>query len=445
MRCRQAVETSRGRVSRLGFWVLLVLLGLAGLASGRGATPEPAAPVYWVDIEGVISPGSLGLLEYAIGAAERDNAAALVVRIDTPGGLLSSTRDMVTAISESEVPVIGYVGPSGAGATSAGAFILLATHLAVMNEGTTVGASSPVAGDGSDIEGTLAKKVMNDTRALMRGIAKRRGRNREVAERFVSEAQSLTATEARESAVIDWVVSEGSELLAVATGREIQFHGETRVLDLDGREVIQLKPRLIDRLMSVIAHPEIAHMLISLGMLAIYVEIYSPGLTFPGVMGTIAVILGLVGVQALPVNLGFLLLMFLGLILMFAELFVSGLGALGIGGAIAFVLGSLNLFDMPPTEGYRNTVLSISIGVSAALLLASFLIGRSLASARAKHSSPVGRTGEAMVSFKRDGYVLVNDQRWPAETREPLHYGDAIVVTGETDDGRLVVEAAPPP
>ncbi|WP_051234554.1 NfeD family protein [Marinimicrobium agarilyticum] len=429
---------SRWRPVRLTACLLLLLAGLTGLVQGQGASGQ--APVYQVAIDGAINPSALGLLQHAIDTAELNGAAALVMRIDTPGGLLSTTRDMVSAIGESEVPVIGYVGPSGAGATSAGAFILLSTHVAVMNEGTTVGASSPVAGDGSDIEGTMAKKVMNDSRAFMRSIAESRGRNADLAERFVSDAESVTAAEALEANVIDRVVPEASELLATLDGIEIQFHGKPLTLSLAERPLVEIEPRLIDRLLAVIASPQIAHLLISLGMLAIYIEFLSPGLTFPGVLGTIAVILGLIGAQALPVNVGFLILLFLGLVLMFAELFVAGLGVLGIGGAIAFVLGSLNLFDMPSTDEYRNTVLAVSVGVSAAIMLATFLIGRGLAAARPREKSLVGKRGEAMVNFDKNGYVLVDDKRWPAEARTPLHHGDAIVVVAQTDDGRLVVE-----
>ncbi len=440
MLLRQSNNRRCLRPFRLAVFLLLVLMGVTGWVLGQGATRQ--APVYQVSIQGVIGPGTFGVLQHAINMAELNSAAALVVRIDTPGGLLSSTRDMVRVIGESQVPVIGYVGPSGAGATSAGAFILLSTHVAVMNNGTTVGASSPVAGDGNDIKGTMAKKVMNDSRALMRTIAQSRGRNVELAERFVSEAQSVTATEALQAQVIDRVVAEPSLLLSSLDGSEIQFHGEPHTLKLAGRAVVEVTPRMIDRLLALIAHPQIAHMLISLGMLAIFIEILSPGLTFPGVLGSISVILGLVGTQALPVNMGFLCLLFLGLALMFSELFVAGLGVLGIGGAIAFVLGGLNLFDLPLTAEYRNTVLAVGVGVSAAILLATYLIGRGLSGKPIRRKSLVGKQGEAMVNFTQDGYVLVNDKRWPAKTNQPLHHGDAIVVVAETDDGCLVVEPA---
>lgn len=366
-----------------------------------------------------------------------------MVRLDTPGGLLSSTRDMVSAITEAPLPVIVYVGPAGASATSAGAFILLAADIAVMNTGTNVGASSPVAGDGTDIQGTMAKKVMNDSRAFMRSIADRRGRNADAAERFVSEAESLTALEALENNLIDLVVSEYANLLPALDGHEFTFAGEPVRLNINESTMFEVKPRLIDRLLSIIAQPQIAHLLISLGMLAIYIEILSPGLALPGIFGAVAMVLGLIGVQTLPVNLGFLLLLFLGAGLMISEYFVAGFGLLGIGGAIAFTLGSLNLFEIPPTDDYRSGVLSVSIAVCGAILVTSLLISRSVFSSATRTKNLVGQRGEAMVNFERSGYVLIDEQRWPAYTNMPLHHGDTVVVVGQHKDGQLQVEKVP--
>lgn len=421
---------------------LMLLAGIWGAVHGE--KPEHgAAPVYLVEIESMINPGALGLLEHAIRTAEAHEAALLIVRINTPGGLLSTTRDMVGRIGEARVPVVGYVGPAGAGAGSAGAFILLSTHVAVMHAGTNVGAASPVADDGRDIEGTLGKKIMNDSRAFMRGIAASRGRNAEVAESFVAEALSLTAEEARERNVIDFVVGDFSALLPALDGREIDFHGTKRVLRFDAADVRKVEPRLVDRLLSHIAQPQIAHLLISLGTLAIYVEIVSPGLAFPGVLGIIAVILGLVAAQALPVNMGFLILLFLGAALMLAEYFVAGFGVLGIGGAVAFILGSLNLFDPAASREYGGAILSISIAVCAAIVTTSILLTRVITADPAKvRARMTGKTGEAMVSFDAEGHVLVDQQRWPAATLEPLRHGDRIVVISQDKTGRLTVKKA---
>ncbi len=418
--------------------LLSLLVGIGGLAHGKKPNGS-AAPAYLVNIDAVINPGTSALLEHAIETAEANSAAALILRINTPGGLLSSTRDMVRAISESKVPVIGYVGPAGASATSAGAFILLSTHLAVMNSGTNVGAASPVTGDGGEIQGTMAKKIMSDTRAFMRGIAKHRNRNADVAESFVSEAESLSADEALEANVVDLVVPGFSDLMMAADGREIQFQGQLLTLAFSDNEIRQITPRFIDHILNLVAHPQIAHMLISVGLLAIFIEMLAPGLTLPGILGTIGLVLGLVGMQTLPVNLGFLLLLVFGIALMIAEYFVAGFGVLGIGGAIAFVLGSLNLFDGPIPADQSNTILSVSIAVSAAMLLATLLItGSFIFGSRNKNLK--GKIGEAMVDFDSSGYVLIDHQRFPADTLEPLRHGDRIEVVKIDRNERLLVK-----
>jgi membrane-bound serine protease (ClpP class) len=424
------------RTVRLAIWSALILLGGMTLAQS-GA--ERAPVIYMVEIDGTINPGALGKLEHAVGVAEANHAAALVVRIDTPGGLLSSTRDMVSAIAEADVPVIAYVGPAGASATSAGAFILLSAHVAAMNVGTNVGASTPVSGGGEDIPGAMGNKVLNDTRAFMRSIAQARGRDAVAAESFVTDAVSLTAEEALAAGVIDLVVDGRGGLLTALDGSEMEFRGETLRLDLAGAEVAPVGTRLIDRLLTLLAHPQIAHMLISLGSLAIYIEILSPGLALPGILGTISVILGLICLQTLPVNTGFQILLLIGIALMIAEYFVAGFGALGIGGAAAFVLGSFYLFDDPVPRDYRVVVLPLSIAVGAVMVVTSALIGSTLLDGW-KNRRLRGQIGEAMVSFDSDGYVLVDGRRWPAATREPLRHGDRIVVVAAGPDGRLTVK-----
>ncbi|MCW8195703.1 nodulation protein NfeD [Proteobacteria bacterium 005FR1] len=433
--------TSRLKTVRMLLASLCLLAGAIGSMQGLGQNGAGQTPLLLVDIDGVINPGSAGKLSHAISVAEAEAAPALVMRINTPGGLLATTREMVSAIAESPVPVIGYVGPAGASATSAGAFILMSTHLATMNSGTNVGAASPVAGGGGDIEGTLGKKVMSDSRAFMRSIAGSRGRNVELADALVAEAVSVTAAEAAQAGLVELVVPSLSSLPELAHGSEIQFRGQTITLDLQGRELVSVEPRLVDRLLQIIAHPQIAHLLISLGFLAIFVEILSPGLAFPGVFGSIAVVLGLVGVQTLPVNLGFLILLVMGLVLMFAEFFVAGIGVLGIGGAVAFVLGSINLFDTPIADRDRNAILWVSIGVSAAFVVTSLLITRSILSPARKKRSMEGKVGEAMVSFDEDGYVLVDGERWAAMTTEALEHGEKVVVIGTRDDRLLVTKA----
>lgn len=419
---------------------LLVFLGLLFFTYEYTAhgEEEESAQVYLAELKATINPGALSLLEYVIETAQRNEAEAVVIRLNTPGGLLSTTRSIVTAISESQVPVIVYVGPVGASATSAGSFILLASHFAVMNEGTNVGAASPIAGSGQDIGGTLGKKVMNDTRAFMRSIAEERGRNVFEAEKFVSEAYSLTAQEALKNDVIDLVVSTRDELLDRIHGKEFVIHNQTQTFDTEGKTLVDIKPRLIDHLLVYTAHPQVAYLLTSLGSLGIYIEILTPGLIFPGVFGIISLVLGLIALQTLPLNVGFTVLMILGIVLMISELFVSGFGALGIGGFIAFVLGSLNLFDDPSSAEYRNMILTISLGIGGAMVVLALFVAR-------VWGSPVrrgfkDRVGEAMVSFDHEGHVLIGGGRWKAETIEPLRSGDRIVVIEKITQDKVKVK-----
>lgn len=428
----------RARALRLAFWSLLLVCGGAGLVLAQSTGVEKPA-IYTVDIDGIINPGALGKLQHAIDVAEANRAAALIVRIDTPGGLLSSTRDMVSAIAQARIPVVGYVGPSGASATSAGAFILLSTHVASMNMGTNVGASTPVTGGGEDIPGDMRNKVLNDTRAFMRSVAQSRGRDAATAESFVTEAASLSAQEALDANVIDLVVESFADLIANLDGRDVSLAGEVVRLDVTSAGIRPVSTRVLDRLLTHLAHPQIAHMLISLGSLAIYIEIISPGLAFPGVMGAISVILGLVCLQTLPVNTGFQILLFLGIALMIAEYFVAGFGALGIGGALAFVLGSFYLFDDPVPPDYRAVVLPVAIAVGAVMAVTSGLIGSALID-NWKNRRLQGQVGEAMVNFDGEGYVLVAGKRWPAETLEPVRHGDRIVIVKAGTDGRLTVK-----
>jgi membrane-bound serine protease (ClpP class) len=430
---------SPARGFRLALWTLLVIGGAAAVTAQQAEGPRNA--VYQVDIDGVINPGNLRKLEHAIARAEAASATVLVVRIDTPGGLLSTTRDMVSAISQARVPVVGYVGPSGASATSAGAFLLLATHVASMNVGTNVGAATPVTGSGEDIPGAMGSKILNDTRAFMRSIAESRGRDVQTAESFVTDATSLSAGEALSARVIDLVVDDAEGLIVGLDGLEFMFHGTPARLQMAGATVEPVPTRFIDSMLIHLAHPQIAHMLIALGSLAIYIEILSPGLTLPGVLGVISVILGLVCLQTLPVNTGFQILLLLGIGLMIAEYFVAGFGVLGIGGAAAFIVGSLYLFDEPVLPDYRDSVLPVSIAIAAVMAITSVLVGSNLFSGW-RSQRLEGLAGEAVISFDKTGFVHVAGKRWPAETLEPLQSGDRIVVVQAGADGRLTVKRA---
>jgi membrane-bound serine protease (ClpP class) len=397
---------------------------------------------YLIDLASTINPGTTSLLKYAIAVAEQDKAQALIVRLNTPGGLISSTRAVVSTISESKVPVLVYVAPFGASATSAGSFILLSSHFAMMHEGTNVGAASPVSGSGSDITGTMAKKVMNDTRAFMKSLATSRGKNQDVAEKFVTEALSLTADEALTKGVIDKIIKQTSPLLDQLHGLSINFNGQTRLLSTSGRSLITIDPRLVDLLLAHLGHPQIAYLLVSMGALGLQIELFNPGMLVPGIFGAISLMLGLICLQSLPISIGFLGLLFLGVVLMVAEYFVAGFGVLGIGGAIAFILGSLNLFSEPLNfsgETFQESILWLSMGIGTAMVLLTLTIAK-LGLRNSAKESPLNKTGMAMLDFQKEGHILIGPKRWAAETQDPLRKGDKVTVIALQGSDRVLVK-----
>lgn len=416
----------------------LVLICFLPLFSAPAEADDKQKPILVAEIKSTINPGTLNYLTYAVKTAEMKKAQALVVKINTPGGLLSTTREIVSLFSQSPVPIVGYVSPAGASATSAGAFIFLATDLAVMDQGTNIGAATPVSSGGKDISGDIGKKVLNDTRAFIRGIAEKRNRNWREAENFVTSAKSLTASEALEKNITDLVVSGPSEFLEKVGQKPFFFGSENIQLNTKGVELEPVEPRIIDSLLIHVAHPQIAYMLTSFGSLGITVEILSPGLFFPGVMGAICLLLGLVALQTLPISVGFLCLLILGVALMVSEIFVAGFGALGIGGCIAFVLGSFYLFDDPTLISYRQEVLYVAIGIAGAFLFVTFLLlrGRIFPSI----GSVEGKIGEAMAGFETEGPVLVEGRKWQAVTETPLNSQDEVIVVKQLSQDKIQVK-----
>jgi membrane-bound serine protease (ClpP class) len=393
-------------------------------------------------IEGPIGPATLHYLENVFDELESTDAQAVVLEINTPGGLLTSTREIIQLINSSQKPVITLVGPSGARAASAGAFILLAGHWAMMMEGTNTGAASPIDSSGQDLGETLKKKVFEDTQALMRSLAESRGRNVEMAEKFVKDAISLTDTEALEANVINQRVTDKKDL-AKALAKVI-FLFRDRQINFEKRNLTfkEIKKRPIDHLLTFIANPQVAYMFTSLGTLGIYMEVLGGGLIFPGVFGVICLILGLMALSTLPINTGFLILLLFGVALLTAEVFVSGFGVLGLGGLIAFFLGSLYLFDEPIGGDYMVIVYTITACLGLMFVLLGFVLVRAPKTA----ASLVG--GQAVCSadfINGAGFVLLKGQNLKAISKsgEAFRDGDIVSIAG-SEGALLVVEPAQP-
>jgi membrane-bound serine protease (ClpP class) len=435
----------------------VALLFLAMEAAGGGEA-------LIIDVDGAIGPATSDFVAEAIGEAESRGAAVLVLRMDTPGGLDSSMRAIVKSINASSVPVVGYVAPSGARAASAGTYILYACHVAAMAPGTNLGAATPVeigglpggeapkpsspdgqAGngqperEGGGSRGAKADKLVNDAVAYIRGLAQLRGRNAEWAERAVREAASLPAEDALRLGVVDLVAANLDELLSGIDGRAVEMPGGTLTLATAGLVRTELEPGWQTRLLSIIANPNVAYVLLLVGIYGLVYEFSNPGAVFPGTVGAVSLILGLYAFQLLPINYAGAALMLLGIALMLAEAFVPSFGALGVGGIAAFVVGSLILIDTDAPGFGLSVPLILTLATISSVLLAAIITMAVRSRTRPVVSGAdelMGAAGEALSGFPGRGSVRVHGEVWSASSDMPIVAGQTVEVIGR--DGMVL-------
>ena len=404
----------------------LLAVALLALASVASAAP---APVATIDIEGVISPVTLRLVGIAIDRAQAERAQALVIQLDTPGGLERSMRAIVQRMMNAEVPVIVYVAPTGARAASAGVFITMAAHVAAMAPATNIGAASPVAlGGGADK--TMMKKIENDAAAFIRTVAFERGRNADWAEKAVRQAVAITEREAVKLKVIDLVADSVSDLLDKVDGRTIKLPKGTTTLATKGAPVRPIEIGFRDRFLNVITDPNVAYVLMMLGMLGLFFELSNPGVILPGVIGGISLILAFFAFQSLPINYAGLLLILFGIVLLVAEIKIVSHGVLAIGGIISMALGSLMLFDSPEV-GFRVSwwVIAPTVGATAGLFLFVVAAGvRALGQPPATGAEGlIGKTASVRERLAPEGQVMVSGEIWRAVAEgEPVEIGGQV-------------------
>ena len=378
-----------------------------------------------IDMEMLILPGTQGHLEKSIRKAENSNAKLLIVKLNTPGGVLQTTQKMITAIFQSKVPVVIYVSPTGGTATSAGVFITMAGHIAAMAPGTSIGAAHPVTGDGKDIEGDMRKKVEEMTSALVKSIASQRGRNVEWAEKAVRESVSLTAAEALKQNVVDIVAKDIDDLLVQVAGKKVVL-GQSDAEYLPDYTKLPRHDYKIDyrdAALNVLANPNIAALLWLGATTGLSVELYNPGLIFPGVFGLICLVLALFVSQIIPVTQGGILLMLLGGLLIVAELYIPS-GILGFGGLIAFVIGSFYLIDITQAPGLmvsKELIIAMVLFTGALLLW----VIRAIASSEAQKpltglESLVGRSVVVREPVSTSGKVFIDGEIWNARADKGL-------------------------
>ncbi|MGH3010816.1 MAG: NfeD family protein [Gaiellaceae bacterium] len=428
------------------FWVFAFLAAALALTGGAAAQ-DPTPRVLAVEFENDINPVTADYLIDAIERGEEDGYDAVVVQLDTPGGLDSAMRDIIKKELEAEVPVVVYVSPPGSRAASAGAFITLAGDVAAMAPATNIGSSTPVAVGGGEIPEDLRRKVINDAAAYARELAETHGRNGDWAEAAVRSASNVGAQEALEQNVVDVVAPDLPTLLEEIDGLRTEPKGF--VLNTAGASVDTVEMSLWKRILDLLVDPNLIVLLMSIGVLGITIEILNPGLILPGTVGVISLIVGLFGLQVLPVSWAGVLLMLLAVGFFAAEALVPSHGALALAGAVSFVVGALMLFD-PAGEGYQVSIwVALAVGGTLALvtaIVATKVIRARRAPAKTGREEMVGEIGVVRSAVAPSGFVNIHGEIWKAHAEgEPLASGEYVRVSGVGEDLVLEVTRAEEP
>ncbi len=417
--------------------VALLLLALPGAAA--------AGQVNVIRVESVISPSSADYIVTAIKQAEKEQVAALVIELDTPGGLDTSMRSIIKEMLAAQRPIVVYVAPSGARAASAGAFITLAAHIAAMSPGTNIGAAAPVA-MGGEMGKTMEKKVTNDAAAYMRTIAEKRGRPIDLAEEWVRKATAKTETEALKTKLIDVVSPNLEDLLKAIDGRVVTTAAGKVKIETRNAVVHREEMTLRDKILRIITDPNIAYLLLLLGLAGLYFEFTTPGAILPGVLGGICLILALYAFQQLPINYAGVLLILLAIIMFIAEIKVVSHGILTLGGILAMVMGSLMLIDTPapymrislwailPTTGFIAAFFLFLVGVGAKALWTKTATGM---------EGLIGEVGVVRSALAPRSQVFLHGELWNAESDAALQVSDPVRVVGVSGLTLRVVPVQP--
>jgi len=402
-----------------------LLAAAVGLLVVAAATPVLAAggPVATIQIDGVINPVTLRLVETALTRAQAEHAQALIIQLDTPGGLERSMRAICQRLLNAEIPVVVWVGPTGARAASAGVFITMAAHVAAMAPATNIGAAHPVTIGGGSVDKESMRKIENDAAAFVRTIATERGRNADWAEKAVRESVSITEREAVKLHVVDVVADSVPDLLSKIDGRTVKTTRGPVTFETKGVVARPIEIGVRDRFLNVITDPNVAYVLMMLGTLGLIFELSNPGAVLPGVIGGISLILAFFAFQSLPINFAGVLLIVFAIILFIAEIKVVSHGVLGTGGVVAMALGSLMLYDAPEV-GFRVSwwVIIPTVGLTAGLFLFALTVGMRALARRPQLGAEglVGATGVAYGPLTPTGQVKVHGEIWSAVADSPV-------------------------
>jgi len=426
-------------IKKIGIYSFFIILLFSNLLH----TAEERKHVNIITVEGVIGPVTSRITVDAIKTSLKDGSEALIVELNTPGGLDESMRIIIKEILNSDVPIIVYVSPGGSRAASAGVFITLAANIAAMAPGTNIGAAHPVS-MGGQIDSTMEEKITKDAVAYVKSIAAKRGRNIQWAEKSVRKSESIPEYEALKLKVIDMVANNVRELLDKCDGRKVSLPVGERTLNTKGIEIRTIKISWRDKLLAIIANPTIAYILLNLGMLGIFFELSNPGSILPGVVGAICLILAFFAFQSLPINLAGLLLILLALLLFILEVKVPSHGALTIGGVISMLIGSFMLINSP-SPYMKISVLVIIVTVLTVALFFIFAVGLGLKAQKRKPTTGdkglLGDIGIARSRIDPDGYVFIQGELWNAYSDSPIESGQKVKVVAVENLTLKVVKA----
>jgi membrane-bound serine protease (ClpP class) len=443
-------------VTRAGRALALAVLLVGSLPAAPALS---AGHLNAIRIAGSINPAVSDFIQRAITQSAADGAVALILELDTPGGLVSATKDIIQAMLNASVPIVVYVSPQGAWAGSAGTFITIAGHVAAMAPGTSIGAAHPVGigmpgGGGEDGEeqkkqqDVASEKAENLLAAFIESIAKERDRNVEWASQAVRNSVAITADEALKLRVIDFVAANQAELLEKLEGRKVKVGGAERTLAVAGAEVRRIEMSMIQRFLHVLASPDIAVVLLMAGLLGLYVEFTQPGLVLPGVLGAVCLILGAIALQILPFSWLGLIVFLAGLGLLIAEVLITSYGLLFLLGVACMLVGGTMIFDLPELSDLRVSFWAVLVpavtGMAAFAAVVLFGVGRTMRRRQtAGISEMIGMVGRVESALQPEGSVFVRGEHWKARADEPILAGDRVEIIA-VDGLRLRVRRAPP-
>lgn len=417
---------------RLALFISMLVFGsvMSGLLL-VGAQDPATATVFLLDIDGTVNPALADYLIEGINKAEKAGASAVVIRMDTPGGMVTSVKTIIKTMENSKLPIIVYVAPSGSSAASAGAIITVAADVAAMAPGTNIGAAHPVGGGGQQIDSVMSDKIINDLTAYIRGIVVNKGRNADWIEKAIRESVSITSKEALDLKVIDVLADSVPDLLTKVDGRKIQKNNAEVILKTANAKIEKVAMGWRFKILDMIANPNIAYVLMMVGMIGIMMELYNPGVVFPGVIGGISFLLALFALQVLPVNYVGVMLIILSIILFVAELKISSYGLLSIGAIISLTLGSIMLFD---TDEAAMRV-SWTVIIPTVAMVSSFFIFALGLAVKAWMRKPmtgvqglIGEVGTALTDLEQTGKVAVRGEYWNARADGRIPKGERVRV-----------------